>query len=525
VENVERVMHEQKLDAREATVRSMAEVIGPVVATTLVLCSVFVPVAFLGGTTGVLYKQFAVTIAISVAISSFVALTLTPALCGVLLKPRHSVALPFRLFNRALDGITAVYGFGVGLTLKLAVIGVLLVGAMAWAILVLFRTIPTSFVPLEDQGYVFAGVFLPDGASLDRTDATTAEVARIFEAHPAVEYASKLSGYSFLDGQFKNNAGTVFIALKDFEDRTDPALSLEALLTEVRPRLARLRDGFGICINPPAIPGLGSSGGFEFWLQNRGDDDPLFLASTLREFIGAAREQGELAGLSTTFNASSRQLEVDVDRTRAETLGMPVADIYDTLQSLFGSAYVSQYARYGRVWNVIVQADGPFRDEPEDIQRIFVRQKQGRMIPLSAVVDARYQAGPDLVTRFNGLPAAKITGDAAPGFSSGQAIAAMQTAAQTLPETMSYAWSGQAFEQQAAGSTAVFAFAFGIVLVFLILAAQYERWTLPLAIITAVPFGVFGALVAVWWAGMENDVYFQVGLITLIGLSAKNAIL
>jgi multidrug efflux pump len=526
VENVERVMHEEGLAPKEATIKAMGEVIGPVIATTLVLVAVFVPVAFLGGTTGVLYKQFAVTIAISVAISSFVALSLTPALCGVLLRPRSSVPAPFRVFNAVLDRITDVYGVGVRWVIRLAVVGVLLVGLMGFGIVTLFRTVPTSFVPMEDQGFIFAAVFLPDGASLDRTEATADEVERIFAAHPAVRYASKLAGFSLLDSQFKTNAATVFIALEDFGDRTDPSLSLEALLADVRPELATIRDGFVLPINPPAIPGLGSQGGFEFWLQNRGEDDPALLAGAVRDFVGAAGDEAGLGPLSSTFNANSRQLLVQVDRTRAETLGMPVEGIYDTLQSLFGSSFVSQYTKYGRVWNVIVQAEGTARDEPEDIDRIFVRQRQGEMLPLSAVVNTEYRAGPDLVSRFNGLPAAKITGDAAAGFSSGQALAAMEaTAARALPDTMTYAWSGQAYEQKQAGSTAVVAFGFGIVLVFLILAGQYERWTLPIAIITAVPFGVFGALVSVWIAGMENDVYFQVGLITLIGLSAKNAIL
>ncbi len=527
VENVERVMHERGLAAKEATVEAMGEVIGPVVATTLVLCSVFIPVAFLAGTTGVLYKQFAVTIAISVEKSSFVALTLTPALCGVLLKPRASVAAPFRLFNWLLDRLTAAYGVGVRWVIRLAVVGVLLVGATGYGIVALFGAVPSSFVPEEDQGFLFAAVFMPDGATLDRTDEAAKEVARIFSEHGAVEFASKLTGYSIVDGQFKTNAATVFVSLRGFEERKGKAgMSLDEMLAEVRPRLGRLRDGVAVAINPPAIPGLGSQGGFEFWVQNRGEDDALSLARELRSFIASASGREELTGLSSTFNPSSRRLRVEVDRVRAETFGMPTEGIYDALQTLFGSSYVSQYTRYGRVWNVIVAADAEYRDEPRDIERVYVRQGDGEMIPLSAVVDSSFDAGPDLVFRFNGLPAAKVTGDAAGGFSSGEAIRAMEeTAAASLGPSMSYAWSGQAYEEKKSGSTAAFAFAFGLVLVFLVLAGQYERWTLPIAIITAVPFGVFGALVSVWLAGMENDVYFQVGLVTLIGLSAKNAIL
>jgi multidrug efflux pump len=527
VENVERIMHEQGLDAKEATIQAMGEVIGPVIATTLVLCSVFVPVAFLGGTTGVLYKQFAVTIAVSVAISSIVAITLTPALCGVLLKPRASVAAPFRAFNWLLDKTTAIYGAVVHAVIRFAMIGVVLVGATGYGIVYLFGAVPTSFVPEEDQGYVFAAVFLPDGATLDRTDAVAVQVERIFSEHPAVEYSSKLTGYSLVDGQFKTNAATVFVALRDFDERKGVSrLSLETLLADVRPKFANLTDGVVIPINPPAIPGLGSQGGFEFWVQNRGEDDPQQLAEQVNAFIRAAADKPELTALNSTYNANARQLMVEVDRTRAETLGMPSEGIFDALQSLFGAAYVSQYTKYGRVWNVIVQAEAEFRDDPGDIDRVFVRQRDGEMIPLSAVVDVSYIAGPDLVQRFNGLPAAKITGDAGAGFSSGQSLATMESlAVEILPETMSFAWSGQAFEQKKSGSTAVFAFGFGIILVSLILAGQYERWSLPLVIITAVPFGIFGALVSVWITGMENDVYFQVGLIILIGLSAKNAIL
>jgi len=527
VENVERIMAEEGLPSKDATIKSMSEVTGPVIATTLVLCAVFIPIAFLGGTTGVLYKQFAVTIAISVAISSFVALTLTPALCGVLLRPRNGAPILFRPFNWALDRLTDAYGVGVKLAIRLWIIGLLLVGAMGYGIVALFGAVPGSFVPEDDQGYLFAAVFLPDGASLDRTDAMMHEVTRMFADHPAVKCVSKLSGYSLLDSQFKTNAGTLFIALQDFKDRKGKReLSIRKLIMDVRPQLAALREGVAIPINPPSIPGLGSQGGFEFWLQNRGGDDAQILAQHVRTFMGAARDKPELDALTTTYNASARRLTVDVDRARAETLGMPVEGIFDALQSLFGSAYVSQYTKFGRVWNVIVQADADYRDEPSDIDRIFVRQRQGAMIPLSSVVTSRYDAGPDIVSRFNGLPAAKITGDAADGFSSGQAIAIMEdTALESLPESMSFAWSGQAFEQKQAGSTATAAFAFGLILVFLILAGQYERWSLPLAIITAVPFGIFGALLSVWAAGMENDVYFQVGLVTLIGLSAKNAIL
>ncbi|QDU71089.1 efflux RND transporter permease subunit [Mucisphaera calidilacus] len=526
VENVERNIAERGLDAKKATILAMGEVIGPVIATTLVLIAVFLPVAFLGGTTGVLYKQFAITIAVSVSISSFVALTLTPALCGMLLKPRGTVPAIFKAFNAFIDRTTDVYGVGVRWTVKAAPVAIIVVLAMLAGIYTLFRTVPSSFVPVEDQGFFIVAVIMPDGASMDRTEASTSRAAELFLEHPAVVRASAISGYSLLDSQLKTNAGTIFVELDDFNLRKDPALSINAVFAQTIPKLKAIRDGVVIPINPPSIPGLGTQGGFEFWIQNRGNDDPIQLFTETREFINASAEEPILTRVNSTYNAFTRQLLVSVDRTQAETLGMPVDGVYDALQSLFGSVYVSQYNKYGRVWNVVLQADAEYRDNPTDIQNIFVRQRSGAMLPLSSVVSADYRAGPDLVARFNGFPAAKVTGDASPGFSSGQAINAMEELGrEVLPDTFSFAWSGQAFEEKKAGSTSAIAFVFGIIMVFLILAGQYERWSLPLAIITAVPFGIFGALVAVFLRGMENDIYFQVGLVTLIGLSTKNAIL
>jgi multidrug efflux pump len=527
VENVERNIEDKGLSPREATFEAMREVTGPVIATTLVLIAVFVPVGFLEGTTGVLYQQFAITIAISVFISSIVALTLTPALAAILIKPASGPpnAL-FRGFNAALDRLTNVYAAGVRLTMKSPVVGLLLIGGMLLAIVLLFRTIPGSFVPAEDQGYLFAAVILPDGASIDRTEALTQRVAGIFAEHPAVEDYSALAGYSLLDGQFKTNSGTVFVSLKDFDERQDPALGVDALIAAVGPQLRALTEGVAIPINPPSIPGLGTQGGFEFWIQNRGQGGATQLAEVTRDVIAKANERDEVTRLNTTLNAASRQLLVEVDRARAETLGVAVSDIYASLQTLFGSLYVSQYNKYGRVWQVILQAEPEYRQTPEDMDNIHVRQKDGDMVPLSALVTSRYVTGPDLLPRFNGFMAAKVTGDAAPGYSSGQTITTMEQVADAhLPEGFTYAWSGQSFEEKKSGGSSAIVFAFALLMVFLILAAQYEQWSLPVAVITAVPFGIFGALVAVWLRGMENDVYFQIGLVTLIGLSAKNAIL
>jgi multidrug efflux pump len=527
VENVERNMADLGLNSRDATLLAMKEVTGPVIATTLVLIAVFVPVAFISGTTGVLYKQFAITIAISVSISSFVALTLTPALAALLLKPQqHEPGGFFRWFNQWLERVTEKYGLGVRLTMKRVVLAMTALGIMLFATFALFKAIPGSFVPQEDQGYVLAAVMLPDGASLDRSEALTREVAEIFAEHPSVAYYSALSGFSMLDGQFKTNAGSVFIALKDFSERTTPELSATALFEYVTPRLNKLREGIAIPVNPPAIPGLGSQGGFEFWVQNRGQGGAVQLSEVTKELIAKASEREDLTSLTSTFNASSRQLGISVDRPKAETLGLPVQDVYAAVQTLFGSLYVSQFNKYGRVWQVILQAEPEFREKPEDIQNIFVRQEDGLMVPLSSVVTTEYKTGPDLLSRFNGFMAAKITGEAAPGYSSGESIGAMEaTSDSVLPDGFTYAWAGQAYEEKKSSGTTVVVFVFAMVMVFLILSAQYEQWSLPVAVITAVPFGIFGALVAVWLRGMENDVYFQIGLVTLIGLSAKNAIL
>jgi len=505
----------------------MEEVTGPVIATTLVLIAVFVPVAFMPGTTGVLYQQFAITIAISVAISSFVALTLTPALSAILIKP--SSGGPggfFKVFNSGMDRLTARYANGVSLTLKRVTLAMIALGAMLFGIGMLFNIIPGSFVPAEDQGYVFAAVILPDGASLDRSQAMTQEVAEIFAEHPAVEDYSALAGYSLIDSQFKTNTGTVFVSLKDFDERQEAGMSVNDVIAYVTPKLQALQEGVAIPINPPSIPGLGTQGGFEFWLQNRGQGGAKRLAEVAQEIIARANERPEVTQLNTTLNASSRQLMTDVDRAKSETLGVSVPDVYAALQTLFGSLYVSQYNKYGRVWQVILQAEPEFREKPEDINNIFVRQREGEMVPLSSVVTSRYVTGPDLLPRFNGFMAAKITGDADTGFSSGQSISTMEAVAdEVMPDGFTYSWAGQAYEEKKAGGSSAIIFAFAIVMVFLILSAQYEQWSLPVAVITAVPFGIFGALVSVWLRGMENDVYFQIGLVTLIGLSAKNAIL
>ncbi|MGC4009142.1 MAG: multidrug efflux RND transporter permease subunit [Pseudomonas sp.] len=527
VENVERNMEEFKLSARDATIKAMEEVTGPVVAIVLVLCAVFVPVAFVSGTTGLLYRQFALTIACSVVISGFVALTLSPALAALILKPDQGARWKvFQWFNRAFEKLTRGYVSLVSLVIRRLVVALALFAAMFLGIWLLFSHIPTSFVPEEDQGYLLVAVMMPDSASLDRTEATTEQVAALFRENPAVQDASAISGYSFIDGQNQTNMGTVFINLKPSEQRDTPALSAQGVIAALYPKLVTIPQARILPINPPSIPGLGTQGGFEFWVENRGNGDAKELQAATWKLIGESAKQPALSGLISTFQASTRQMKVTVDNAKAETLGVPMADVYSALQTQFGSAYVSQYVLGSRVWQVILQGAPQYRSSPTDLGYLYVKQKDGKMIPLSALVKTEFTSGPSLVTRFNNFPAAKIAGNAGAGYSSGDAIAAMQQLASAqLPADYSYAWSGEAFEENKAGNTTVLVFAFGIIMVFLILAAQYESWSLPLTVLSAVPFGIFGALVAIWARGISNDVYFQIGLVTLVGLAAKNAIL
>jgi multidrug efflux pump len=520
-----------KLDPKEATKRAMDEVSGPVVAIVLVLCAVFVPVAFLSGITGQLYKQFAITIAISVVISGLVALTLSPALAAILLKPAHGAKNRFfRWFDRSFERMTESYGRAVALAIKRAGIALLLFVGMIALSVVMIKKVPGAFLPPEDQGYLLGAVIMPDSASLDRTGKVGARVSDYFMKNPAVEGVAMIEGYSLLDNQNKNNAGTFFVGFKDFDERykgdTIRTQNAQAVLQGALQNLGNDPRGVILPVNPPSIPGLGTTGGLEVWVQSKGDKNVQQMAGSVNDYIAQARKAPELARVTATFNASSQQLLVDVDRDKAETLGVPVQEVYGTLQTMFGSLYVSQFIKSSRLWQVILQAEPGYRLQPEDLARLYVRNKDGHMLPLSAVVSTRYVTGPDLMTRFNNFPAVKITANPAPGYSSGQAIAALERiGAQVLPSDFGLAWSGEAFEEKQAGSTSASVFAFGLVMVFLILAAQYEKWSLPLGVLMAVPFALFGALVAVMLRGLNNDVYFQIGLTMLVALAAKNAIL
>ncbi|MEI6414644.1 MAG: efflux RND transporter permease subunit, partial [Pseudomonadota bacterium] len=534
VENVERNMAEFHLSPRDAAFRAMDEVTGPVIAVVLVLCAVFVPVGFMGGMTGQLYKQFAITIAISVAISGLVALTLSPALAAILLKPGahgdQRTDLLYRYFfgpfNRGFDWMTNGYAKSVRFVTKRTLLGLTLFALMLGAIVGLFNKIPGSFVPDEDQGYLFGVGIMPDGASLDRTEAVGSAMSDIFRANPAVGSVVSINGYSLLDSQLKTTDTLSFVSFKDYEERKDPKEAAPQVIREIMGKFSKIGEAIALVFNPPSIPGLGTTGGFEFWIQSLGSGDTAKLAKVTKDFVAKAKQRPELNALTSTINAASQELFVTLNREQARTLGVPVNNVFGTLQALFGSLYVSQFNLYSQVWQVIVQAAPEYRSRPEDIKKVFVRSDNGGMVPLESVVKLEYTSAPNLITRFNTFPSAKVTGGAAAGFSSGQALATMEAVArEVLPAGYSFAWSGQAYQEKKVGGDSAMVFVYGMIMVFLILAAQYEKWSLPFSVLMAVPFGLFGALLAVWLRGMENDVYFQIGLLTLVGLAAKNAIL
>src|SRR3954463_2004449 len=526
VENVETNIAQHKLAPLQAAKRAMSEIAGALISIVLVLLAVFLPVAFLGGVTGMLYKQFAITIAISMVISGIMALTLSPALAALIIKAHYGEKNRFfRAFENGFAFVQKKYLSGAGRVLRAWPISLVVFGGVIAGILLMFRVLPSSFVPEEDQGYFFVVAQVQDAANLNVTNRFTAELEKILLKDPAVQDVGTVNGFSFIDGQQNNAAAVMFALLKPFDQRKDPSLLSFDTLKRLNRQFAGRKDGVAFAVNPPSIPGLGTTGGFEFFIQNRGSGDPRATDAALREFLTKANQRPELQRVSSTFTASSQQLFVDLDRPKAEVLGVKVADVFQAMQGFFGSQVAGQFSQFSRVWFVILQAEADYRARPEDFQKIYVRSASGANVPLSSLITTRYVASPKIVTRFNGFPAVKVTGDPAPGASSGQAIRAMEETARELPGDFAYAWAGQALQEKASGSTSASAFIFGLIVVFLLLAAQFEKWTLPIAVVLTVPFAILGALLLTWILGLENDVYFQVGLITLVGLAAKNAIL
>ncbi len=523
LENVERLMWEEKMQPREAAIEAMREVSGAVVAIVLVLCAVFVPVAFLGGIAGKLYQQFAVTVAISVTLSGVVALTLTPALCALLLQTKHEEPAIFRPFNRLFDAFTRSYTGMVNKTLHHRIIGAVACIIIVGGSIFMFRGVPGGFVPAEDQGYLISALMLPDGASLQRTRVTGESFQQKLKQDDSVDKVFVIAGNDIIGGGLKPNAGTVFIPLKDWSERSTGADELAKKFTGLG---MTLPDGLGIVFNPPAIRGLGAAGGFEAYVQARGDADPQKLAGVMQQFMEALKKRPELTGINTFFRPTSPQLYVEVDEAKALSMDIPVSDVYQTLQATMGSLYVNDFNLNGRTYRVQLQADGAYRAQPDDLGKVYVRTAAGAMVPVGTLIKVKQIVGAEQLERFNGFLSAKVMGNSIPKVSTGDAIKIVEEVArETLPAGYELAWTGQAFQEKRTGTTSAIAFGFGIIMVFLILAAQYEKWSLPLAVIMSVPFALFGALAAVMIRGMPNDIYFQIGLVVLIGLAAKNAIL
>ena len=527
VENVERQL-EAGLPPLEAVRKAMAEVTGPIIATTAVLMAVFIPVAFIPGVAGRLYNQFALTVAISVGISAFNSLTLSPALAAVFLRHRPSGAfILFRWFNAGFERMQHAYSRLVRwlIGLRWAVLALFAVAVASTALI--WKTIPSTFLPVEDQGYFFVVIQLPDGASLERTDAVAKKVRDVLQATPGVDIVGSISGLNFLTNAAQSNSAVEFAILKPWDQRP-PEQNASRIVAEVRPKLLGIPDAIALSFDPPSIPGLGATGGFEFQVEDLSGRGAQALNDVTQALIAEARKQPELnpQQLFSAFSTSTPQYNYDLDRTKAKLLGLNLPDVFNTLQIYLGSLYVNDMNLFGRTFRVTLQADKEARANPTDISRFYVRNAGGGMVPLSTLGALRGIVGPETVTHYNNYGAALINGVAAPGFSSGQAVAAMQRAAATvLPRDYSYEWTGVTLQELKAGSAASLIFGLALVFVFLILAAQYESWTMPFIVLMAVPLALLGAVLAIWVRQLQIDVYSQIGFVMLIGLAAKNAIL
>ncbi len=529
IENVERIMATEHKSPKEAAIDAMKEVSGPVVAVALVLSSVFLPIAFLGGMTGVMYRQFAVTIAVSVIISALVALTLTPSLCALIIKEEGDKKEPkgiFKSFNGGFLKITNLYLAGVKLFLKFRKVALLSFAGLIAAILFLLKIIPGGLVPSEDQGTLLMASSMPPASSLQRTLKFTDKVSKDVQSDKNIQDILTVSGYNMLSSTQNTYSAISFIVLKDWDERKKEEDSAEALARRYTGIGMSHPEGIAFAFNMPPIMGMSVTGGFEGYIQNKSGGTSADLMKKVTEFIEETKNSKILSGVNTTFSVSTPQYNVELDREKARAFNVPINDIYTVMQSTFGNLYVNDFTYYGRSFQVNVQSEDRFRRSPEDLRYVYVRSNDGNLIPLSTFIEVKRIIGSELINRFNIFPAAQILGNPAPGYSSGQAIAEMERIAdKVLGTEYSLSWTGSAYQEKLTGGASTQAFAFGLIMIFLILAAQYERWSLPFVVILSVPFAVFGALLATWLRGLNNDLYFQVGLVTLIGLAAKNAIL
>lgn len=532
VEAVEHHMRHSGLSPKEATIRAMEEVSGPVIAIAFVLASVFIPVAFFGGTTGVLYKQFALTIAVSMALSAIVALSLTPAMCSLVLKPYHGEARTgiigrfFDRFNNWFDHLTEQYSEGVRRSIRRASLwGVGLVVICVLCVSML-RIIPSTFVPNEDQGFMLSVVSLPEAASMNRTRAIAQQVGEIYRSLPGMENTMEVAGFDILAGGQKSNGAMVIAATKPWAERKTPDTQLNALIGQAMGKVSAIPEATVFAFNPPSLPGIGSVGGLTFMIQDRGGSSLEEINNVSQQFIAAARQRPELGMAQSSFRANTPAYRYDIDREKAKALGVPVQDIFTTLQTFLGGVPVNDFNRFGRTYKVMLQAEPEFRADANATRFFYVRNSAGEMVPLNTLVTPVVTSGQTLIKRFNGYPAMQINATTAPGYSSGQAMQALEeVAAQVLPKTFTYEWADLSREEKLASGNTKIIFGFALLFVFLCLAALYESWNIPFAVLLSVPTGVLGSVLFQYARGLENSIYMQIGLVMLVGLAAKNAIL
>jgi multidrug efflux pump len=521
---------DEGMTPRDATIRAMETVSGPVVAIAFILAAVFLPVAFLGGVSGQIFRQFALTIAVSVLISAFSALSLSPALSAMILRPRKDSRGPlgflFGKINQGFAWTTNRYLSGVGFLIRRSAFALVALAAIYFSAGWLFKSLPGGFLPNEDQGVFFAALRLPDGASIQRTERAAVQIEDVIRKTPGVDLLTTFGGTDFVTSTTNSNVATIFGTLKPWDERTTPETQFDAILGHAQQGFFSVRDGFTFAFGLPPILGLGTSGGFEFMLEDRAGGTIDNLAAAANTLLAAAHQRPELGTLVSTFRNTVPEYEVSVDTDKAQTLGIPASDVYDSLQTYLGGLYVNDFNRFGRTWKVLMQADSEYRDQASDINRFYVRSSQNVMVPLGTLATVKAVYGPDTIYRYNRYRALDILGQAAPGHSSGEAAAAMeQVARQSLPNGYGFEWTGTVYQQKLAEGKEIYTFGLAAALVFLLLAALYESWSIPFAVLLAVPLGIFGALLGAYLRHYDYDLYTQIGVVTLIGLAAKNAIL
>ncbi len=528
IENVERILHENRdISVKEATIKAMREITGPVIAIVLVLSAVFIPASFTGGFSGKLYQQFAITIVISVGISGLVALTLTPSLCALFLKHEESKPFwPVRKFHQFFEAATANFALHVKRILKFGLLNILLFGVMIGAVMMLLKKLPTGLVPNEDQGVIMVIQNMMPGASLSRTKAVTDEVGNALLSNPNVTKAAGLSGLDITTRAYKTDSAISFVHLTDWDKRRSRELGADMIAKKFMGEFSENKEAFLFAVTPPPIRGMSNTGGFEMYVQDRTGGDIAQLGSYVEEIIKKASLRPELMGVRSSLNTNVPQYKITLDKEKAKALGITIADIFTTVQAAYGGSYVNDFNLFGRTYHVDIESDAPYRGDLQSYDDVFVRSANGALIPVSEVATIERIVGPSVIQRFNMFDAAQISGQPKPGYSSGDALKAIEeVTTSVLPEGYTISWAGISYQEKSLQKSGNNAFLYAIVFVFLILAALYESWSIPFAVILVVPFAFFGAVLGLWLRGLENDIYFQVGLITLVGLSAKNAIL